>query len=416
MSCPLEFEIVKIPGFFVITIMKTYEYKGYDSAGHACKGLVEAESVKNAREKLALSGILAERLSQTGRHVRFPVSTRAMVYREISTLLGAGLTLVRALDVLIESAEMGTSNVLLAGVRDKVKEGESLANALSEASHSMTSYERAIIESAEKSATVELMLERLACFLEEQQEINDKIQAALIYPSIVVTMGICVAVLMLGFLLPRTNKILDGSEMILPWLTRFMVQSGQLMMKWGWLLLVGIFVASGYLRNRLKSDSDFKVRWDKALFNLPLWGRGYTILVNLRFSRTLSILLGGGVSLMEGLALAGRATGSAWIGSLAEAGAESVRHGSSLSDVIRKIGPFSSSLAEWIQVGEASGGLDRILDSAGDRYQARWNRFVSTSISFLEPVLILLIGGFVLLVTLSILLPIMALTRMTGGV
>lgn len=391
--------------------MKTYEYKGYDANGHVNKGLIEAMSVKDAREKLAVAGILAERVSQSGRHFRFPAETRAMVYHELSSLLGAGLPLVRSLDILIESPEMDCQHILLAGVRDRVKEGSSLADALADASDSLTACERAIIESAEKSATVEFMLERLAKFLEEQQKLHDRVQTALIYPSIVVAVGVCVAVLMLGLLVPRTHKLLVGTNVVLPGLTQFMMSLGSLILKWGWVAAAGVIGGVLYLKHKLKHDHGFCARWDRALFKIPLWGKGYTILVNLRFSRTLAILLSGGVSLIEGIALAGRATGSPWISQLTEEGAEQLRHGNSLSNVIQKIEPLSASLAGWIRAGEASGGLERLLENASDRYQAYWNRFAGKSISFLEPVIILVIGGFVLLITVSVLLPIVSLTR-----
>lgn len=390
--------------------MKTYEYRGFDQAGHSCRGLIEALSIKNAREKLAEDGILAERLSLTGRRLRFPLDVRVMVYRELSSLLTAGLPLVRALDILIQSPEINDSRILLAGIRDRVREGTTLASAFSDASSSVTAFECAIIEAAERSATVELMLERLARFLEEQGKLRERIKSALIYPSIVLTVGIFVAVLMLGVLVPRARDILLDSNTPLPALTQFMIGLGSWLM-WGLLLvplLAGFFL---YLRGRLSRDADFRVRWDRRLFSIPLWGRGYTILVNMRFARTLSILLHGGISLIDGLVLAARATGSAWVERLATRETESVRHGSSLSDAVRRIVPLSLSLPGLIQVGEASGGLEKLLDSAGKRYQDHWDRFSGRCLSFLEPLLILFIGGFVLLVTLAVLLPVLSLSK-----
>lgn len=391
--------------------MKTYEYRGFDENGRACKGLVEALSIKDTREKLAADGILAERVSVTGQRLRFPADVRAVVYRELSSLLGAGLPLVRALDTLIQSPETGGSRVLLAGVRDRVKEGAPLAHALSEASSSITMFERAIIEVAERSATVELMLERLASFLEEQERLRGRIQGALIYPSIVLAVGICVAIVMLALLVPRARDMLADTGMPLPALTRFVIGFGGFMIKWGLLLAGALIAMFFYVRHRLSHDADFRVQCNRRLFSVPLLGRGYRILVNLRFSRTLLILLHSGISIIDSLILAGRATGSAWIARLAETEAGSVRHGSSLSDAVRRIPPLSSSLPGWIQIGEASGGLERLLESAGQRYQEHWDRFVGKCLGFLEPVLILLIGGFVLLVTLSVLLPVLSLSQ-----
>jgi len=394
--------------------MKTYGYRGFDRAGRVCRGLVEALNVKEAREKLAAEGTLAERITLSGRRMNFPAEGRAIVYRELSALLGAGVPLVRALDNLIQSPELGPVHLLLAGVRDRVREGMPLAAALGEASGSVSAFETAIIDAAERSATVEATLERLASFLEEQERLREKVQAALIYPLIVLSMGICVAVVMLGLLLPRARNIVEGGQMTLPALTRFMIAFGALTMRWGLAALLAGSLAVAWLRMRLKRDPRWREQWDRRMLGLPFFGRGYTLLVNLRFARTLGILLGGGVSLIESVVLAGRATGSEYTSGRAKEAAEAVRHGSSLADAVRNIPPLADSLPGWLQIGEASGDLQRLLDSAARRYQAQWERFVARGLSILEPALILVIGGFVLLVTVSVLLPILSLTRAVG--
>ena len=394
--------------------MKAYEYRGFDDGGRVCKGLIDAMSVKDAREKLARNRILADRVSLTGRQLKFPSEQRSMVYRELSALLGAGMPLVRALDVLIQSPEMGESAVLLAGVRDRVREGAALADAISRASESVTAFEKAIIEAAEKSATVEPMLERLAAFLDEQGKLRDRIQGALIYPAIIMTVGICVAILMLGLLVPRARDILAGSNIPLPALTRGMIAFGTRLLAWGPAAIALAIAGVWAIRRRLRREPDFRRRWNRQLFGLPVFGKGYTLLVSLRFARTLEIMVHGGVSVIDALVFAGRATGSPWIAHLAEVEADAVRHGSSLSDAVRRIPPLAASLPGWIQIGEASGGLERLLGSAGQRYQDHWDRFIARGMSFLEPVLILVIGGFVLLVTLSVLLPVLSLSRAIG--
>jgi general secretion pathway protein F len=395
--------------------MKTYEYRGLDARGHACRGLVEALSVKEARDRLARQGVLADRVFLTGRRKKLGASSRAVLYHELSVLLGAGLPLVRSLDILIQSPDMRDTSGLLAGVRDRVREGGTLAGALAEASQSTTPFEQAIIQVAERSGTLELMLDRLGKFLDEQERVRERVHGALIYPAIVVTVGICVAILMMGLLIPRAGALLADSRAALPPLTVFMIRLGRLAARWGWVAAAAAAVAAARARHVLRASEDARCRWDRMLFRVPLVGKGYAILALLRFSRTLAILLHGGVSVMEGLALAGRATGSVWVSRMAETEAEAVRHGSSLSEAVRRIPPLAASLPGWIEVGEASGGLERLLESAGRRYQDQWDRFVSRSLSVLEPALILLIGGFVLLVTLSVLLPIISLTRTLGG-
>jgi len=393
--------------------MKTYEYRGFDMAGRGSRGLVEALSIKNARERLAADGILAERLALTGRKLKLPLEARSAMYRELGALLAAGIPLDDAFELLMGSEGPARAHNLIAGMRDKVREGASLADALGEASDSVTPFERSIVEAAERSATVESMLDQLADFLDDQQNIRERVQAALIYPSIVVTVGICVAILMLGLLIPRAGEMAAGAE--LPALTVFMVALGAWLKKWGLLLLAAVAAGIAWFRARLRRLPLFRRRWERCLLRLPLFGKGYGLLVNLRFCRTLAILIRGGVSIMEAFSLAGRATGSRWVAARAAEESESLRHGSRLSDAVARIAPLAESVPGWIRVGEAGGDLARLLEHAGTRYQNRWDRFVRRTLSFVEPAIILVIGGFVLLVTLAVLLPVISLTRSIGG-
>jgi general secretion pathway protein F len=184
----------------------------------------------------------------------------------------------------------------------------------------------------------------------------------------------------------------------------------------GWPVLVLLVIMLVMLGRRLlQRGSAFRLRADRWLYALPGFGRGYRLLVNMRFARTLSILVGGGVSPMQGLRLAGRATGSVWVEAGSEAGALEVEHGTRLSDAVQAMPALAGTLPGWIRVGEASGELERLLESAARRFETTWERFLQRWLAVVEPILIVLIGGFVLLVTLSVLLPILNLSRAVGS-
>jgi general secretion pathway protein F len=359
---------------------------------------------------------IAGALLSVRRGTSFKAESRVAYYRELGVLLGAGLPLVSAMEILMESPELGVSPSLLAGVRDRIREGASLAVALSTMAPHIKPYEKAILEVGEKSGNLEAMLERLALFLEEQEQLREKIISALIYPGIIFTFAIIVAIVLLGFVVPAAASVIteQSDKLQLPLLTRFMMTLGRgLLFGVPLALLAGLFGRS-YLKQRMATEPALRYRFDQWVFQTPLVGRGYTIAVNLRCARTLSILLQGGVGLVDAMALAGRSTGSAWVAHLMQAEAESIRHGSSLADAMRRIPPLARSLPAWIQAGEASGALERLLDTAGNAYQHQWNRYVSRTLSWLEPVLIISIGIFVLLVTLSVLLPIISLNQTLG--
>ena len=394
--------------------MKTYEYKGFTADGKADRGLVEALSIKEAREKLASSGVLAERIQTTGRRLRFPVTTRATVYRELSSLLNAGVPLSRALDILIDSPHAQNARALLAGVRDRVREGAALADAVYDASHSVTEYEQSVLLAGEESATMAEVLDRLAGYLEEQERLKERIRSALIYPSIVVVLGVIVAGIMLWVLVPRAKELLLDSGQPLPSLTRWMIALANGFITWLPMLIIIAILVAFLFRFQMNRNEQFRRRWDRLMFAWPVWGKGYVMLVCMRFARTLAMLMHGGVSLIDSVRLAGKATGSCWVNSLVDEQVDAVRDGARLSQAIATIPPLAGTLPGWIQIGEESGNVGGMMEHAGARYEERWERFLERALELLAPVLMLLIGGFVLLVTLSLLLPIIAITRSVG--
>ncbi|MCG2661128.1 MAG: type II secretion system F family protein [Kiritimatiellae bacterium] len=400
--------------------MKTFEYRGFDGTGQTHKGLVEALDIKQAREKLAGDGLLAENIVPAGESKRarflfrpsaFAVDERTMFYRELVALLRAGLPLVAALDVLVQSPDMGTTRPIMAALRDKIKEGASLAAALSRASRTVSSYEKAVIAAGERAASLDTVLERLADFMDEQARLRDRFVTALIYPAIIFFVAIAIAIGLLGFGIPRIgNLLMEDSHVALPLLTRCMIRFGSLFMHAGLPAVALALVGAVFWWRSMALDPEKARDFNRRLFGIPVIGPGYTILVSLRFARTLALLINGGVSLIDSLPLAGEATGSRWVAERVAAEADAVRHGRSLADMLRRIPPFGS-LFGWVQVGEASGALARMLDSAADRLQQQWDRFLTRRMNMLEPVLILIIGVFVLLVVLAVLLPILTLNQ-----
>lgn len=399
--------------------MITFEYRGFDSLGRVRNGLIEAADLKQAREKLVEGGVLPELVAPAGRTRRFrgrrfrrglSMESRSSFYRELLSLLRAGLPLVRALDILIQSPETGHARSVFALARDRIKEGASLADALADAGASVNAFEKAAISAGERAGVLDAALENLAVFLEEQSRLRDSVVTALIYPALVVTLAVAIAVGLLGFAVPRIGGlILEETSAPLPLLTRAMIGIGEFLAMFGPLLLAVVAAGVFLGRRRIRRDPSLTIAADRLLFLIPALGRAYTLLVNLRFARTLSLLLGGDITLIEGMKLAGAATGSPWVNHMLEKEAESVRHGCTLAEALRRVPPLSESLARWTQVGESGGQLPELLESAGQRFMQQWERFISRFTALLEPALIVAVSAFVLLVVLSVLLPIMSL-------
>ncbi len=399
--------------------MKTFAYRGYDVGGQAVRGLIEALDIKDARERLSGQGVLAEKVdavsgaatSGSGRSRSPGVGVRSQMFEELGALLKAGLPLSDALDAMLRGTADRDLAFRLAGVRDRVVDGSGLAGALIAAGFEMTAYERALLETGERTGGLGECVERLAAFLEEQRRVMERIRSSLVYPSIVLGLSFIIAAGMLGFVLPSLSKLFTESRIELPWLTRALIGFGTLFSRWGlpalFALGVGVFTARSWL---LGSDERLGTL-NRMLFSIPSVGRVLRDLACFRFAGTLAMLLRGGVQLVEAFVLAGSATGSRWIQSLAATGAEEIRHGGSVSRALRQIPPLSRGLPEWVQAGEAGGDLPGLLEKASARFEHQWQQSVSRVVGLVEPILIIGVGIFVLLVSLAVLMPILSLNR-----
>ena len=334
-----------------------------------------------------------------------------MFYRELAALLGSGVALVPALDVILQAPELDQARTLLAAVRDAVREGQSLRAALAAASAQVTPFEQAVVEVGERTGGMAEALARLATFLEEQEKLREKLATALLYPAVVVSLAVIIGGLVLAFMLPLVGRMFAEAQLDLPLLTRVLLGSGRALGRTLLLLAAGGVAGGAALRRRLRTDADLRLRVDRRIFALPLVGAGWRNLASLRFVRVLGLLLERGVGLIESVPLAGRASGSAWLADCARRETDAMGQGKPLVEVIRGIRPLHPSLAAWVQAGEAGGNLIGLLDNAAQRFQQRWERLASRGMLVLEIGLTVAVGLFVALIALAVLLPVLQMNK-----
>ena len=399
--------------------MTTFEFKGYDAAGRAQSGLIEAADLKDARKRLAARGILPENLQTAtgtaGRKTRkaavFSAEVRTMFYRELAALLGSGVALVPALDVILQAPELNQARTLLAAARDAVREGRPLSAAMAAVSPQVTPFEQAVMEVGERTGGMNAALERLATFLEEQEKLREKLLTSLLYPCVVVTLAVVIGGLVLVFLLPMVQRLFTEAHLQLPLLTKIMLAGGRTLGALLLLLAAAAAAGSAWFRRRLQADADLRLRVDRRVFSIPLIGGGWRNLASLRFVRVLGLLLERGVGLIESVPMAGRASGSAWLADCARRETEAMGQGKPLVEVIRGIRPLHPSLAAWVQAGEAGGNLTGLLDNAAQRFQQSWDRLANRGMMVLEIGMTLVVGLFVTLIALAVLLPILQMNK-----
>ncbi len=396
--------------------MKTFLYRGYDKSGVRARGMVEALHAKDAREKLAARGILTEDLATSSARAaadrgRFTAEKRAALYREIGALLRAGVPVVAALDLLMDAHPDSRAGRILAGLRDRVREGESFAVAMPGVMPEISTFEVALLQGGQRTGKLGEMLDQMASYLEEETRLRSGILSALLYPLLVVALALVVGIIMITAILPRLAGLFAESGVALPATTKILIWFGGAGRVPAILALVAFALAVFGVFYRFKRSAR-RAHWERHFRRLPLIGQGYRLVVTIRFVRTLVMLLRGGVALVDALPLAARATGSDWLAAEMQRGSESVRQGRSVPEVLAESPWIGNSLPAWYRAGEASGDLTGLLDQAARRYQEQWETLLQRFIRLVEPILIIAVGVVVLIVALAILQPILSLNQL----
>ncbi|MGI5869210.1 MAG: type II secretion system F family protein [Kiritimatiellia bacterium] len=393
--------------------MATYDYSGYKADGSSCRGRIEAASAKEALRRLADVGVFAESVRPLGVSAPLGVSRRASIYRELGALLGAGLPMDRALGLMMGSEDAAVSSAL-AVVMSGVREGRRLADSVAAACDGMQAHERAALTAAEHSATLPAMLPKVADILESQEQVRERIRSALVYPTFVLVLGVVIATVMLGVVVPRTSAMLADSGLELPTASRLAVAVAKGFAVASVALAVALFAAWAAARRSAARSRGRAVAIDRFLLRLPFM-RAAHALAGMRFASTLSALTRSGMPVVDALPIAGASTGRPWIGRCVEEQAEAVRNGQSLSSAISALPHIGREIGDWVRVGEAGGCLEAMLDAAAGRLQREWDRALTRRLALLEPAILAAVGLFVLVLALALILPVVGMARAIGA-
>lgn len=395
--------------------MKTFAYRGYTVSGARTAGLVEALNPKEAREKLAARGILPEALEPAGQRMRsrrrrVSLSDRSAFYREYAALLRAGVPAVAALELMAAGRSVAGLDETLSALRDRLRGGESLSTAWPEVAGGIDRFEEALLESGQRAGRLPDALLQAAEYLEEETRIRGELASALLYPLMVATVALVAALTMLLAVLPRLNALFADAGIAFPPSTRALLWLGR-EGRWVIVTVILLFLFAGVLIARLWRDPAQAPTLERLALRAPVVRSAFRQFATARFCRTLSLLIRGGVPLVDALPLAGRASGSALVTRALEAGSAAVRRGQSIAAALLACPILGETVTPWYRAGEAAGDLPGLLEQAARRYQLQWERFIQRLGRLLEPLLIVLVGGFVLLVALGLLQPLLSLNQ-----
>ena len=399
--------------------MEAFQYQALDSAGRTVAGIVQAETARQARSQLRAQGLLPSEIGPVRARERagqvwargISSSELSLVTRQMATLLDSGLTMEQALNALIEEAAEPLTREVLTGVKTEVTAGAPLAGALGAYAKSFPDFYRALVHGGEESGALSTVLQHLADYLDARQALRQKTSLALLYPILVTTVAITIVTGLLIYVVPQVVQVFQQSRQSLPLLTRAMIAlSDFLRMAWPY-LLTAIALAIAGARAALRREGTRR-RWHAFLLRLPWLGALVRGVNTSRFASTLAILVGGGVPLLDALTSGGRVMTNRVMRDAVERTIERVREGTSLARALGETHVFPPLLVHMVASGEASGKLEQMLERAARLETQALERRLAVFLTLLEPVMILLMGGVVLMIVLAILLPIIEINQL----
>jgi general secretion pathway protein F len=407
--------------------MAGFRYEALAATGRVQKGVIESDNARQARAWLREQGLTpveVEPIAQgtpegrgqksaaprrTGLR-RLSASALALITRQLSTLLGAGLTVEQTMNALIEQAESEGQRQLLAAIRSDVLAGQPLARSLANQKNIFPEVYRTLVDAGERSGKLPEVLMRLADYTEDREVLRGKVQLAFIYPALVTLVAICVVTGLLTYVVPQVVKVFQNTNQTLPFLTRAMIWTSDAL-RHGWPFIIGAIVAVVLVFRSLMKFPATRSRWQRMLLKLPLVGPLYRGMNVARLASTLAILVGSRVPLLTSLkAGTGVVTAIPMRDALDEAG-QRVQEGASLSRALAVSKLFPALMVHMIASGEASGRLAEMLERTATQQSRELERRIDAFVTLLEPLMILVMGGVVLVIVLAILLPIFELNQ-----
>ena len=409
--------------------MPVYSFKALTSDGVSRKGIIEADTAKNARAALRAQALVpldvelvasgSQKAGTTGTGLNrqlwsqrvFSATALAIWTRQIAGLVVAWLPLERALTALSDEAETQPQRHLVAGLRAEVNGGTAFAVALSQHPREFPATYCAVVGAGEQSGDLGVVLERLADDLEQSQELKSQLVGAALYPAIVTLVAIAIVMFLLGYVVPQVAQVFAGSKRALPLLTVLMLGLAGFVRNQGWLILFAIFLIALIARIGWARES-FREKFDVMWLNVPILGKlasGYNAA---RFASTLAMLSAAGVPILKALQAAAETLSNRAMRADALDALALVREGAPLASAMAQKKRFPGLLSMFARLGEQTGQLPLMLDRAARQLSTQVQRRALQLATLLEPLLIVAMGLVVMLIVLAVMLPIIQLNQL----
>jgi general secretion pathway protein F len=408
--------------------MPLYRYKAVTSAGELATGELDAANEAAMVERLRDQGLMPMHIGvASGAAVPRGAKPRRRLFesktvsrdqvigitRELATLLNAGLPLDRALEMLIGLALAPPVAALLQGLRDDVRGGKALSQALDARRETFSRFYVNIVRAGEAGGALGVVLARLAETMERNKELRENVKSALIYPTILIGVAALSVVVLLIFVVPQFEQTFSQAGKALPLPTAIVVFLGGFFRRWWWAVALGIAAALWLFRGTLKRPA-VRRRWDARVLRLPLVGDLVTKVEVARFARTLATLLRNGVTLLAGLAIVKDTMGNGVLASALDGVTARLREGKGFGRPLAETGLYPRLASQLILVGEESGRLEEMLGRVADIYDREVQLAIKRFLAILEPALILTLAVAIGGIVFAILLGVMGMSELVG--
>lgn len=403
--------------------MPTFRYKAVSADGEIIQGQMEAVSDKEVISRLQSDGNVPISAEQSGQGSAGPLldflsgnrrvtqKDTGMLTQQLATLLGAGLPLDRGLQILEDLADSEPLLKLIKGIRDQVRSGSSLSDALESRHGVFPRMYINMVRGGEAGGTLESTLARLAAYMKSSKELRDSVVSALIYPALLVILAIGSLMVLLAYVVPQFTPIFEELGEGLPLITQVVLLVGRILQGYWWAVGLGIFAVFAYFRQQM-ANPDSRLRWDRRLLRSRITGPLVSKMEMARLARTIGTLLSNGVPLLTSLSIGKSVLSNTVMAEGVESATKEVKTGDSLAHALAATDVFPKLALQMISVGEETGRLDTMLNDVADAYDVEVKTTVDRLMALLVPILTLVLAVMIAMIIIAVMLPILQVTEL----
>ena len=393
--------------------MPNFNYTIRDAKGQTRSGKVEAPNAEELRKRLQAEGLQVLEVTEDRKAPRVPaggygrvkLTDLAIFARQFSTMLDAGVSLIRCLDVLQAQTNNARLRKILMDLSARVESGESLSRSMARHPKAFSQLIIGLIRAGEVGGVLEESLQRIAGFLEKDVELRRKIRSALTYPVIVLLAAIGIVIFLVSWLVPQFAQLFrELGIQNLPAPTQFLVDLSALFTQRWYVVIIAVVAILIAYKLFVSTRVGRRVA-DRVKLRVPVFGPLHHKIVMARFSRTMGTLLASGVPILQAMETVAGVVGNSVVSDAVIESRARIREGEKIADPLQRSKMFPPMVVHMVSVGEESGSLDHMLNKIADFYENEVEMTIATLTASIEPVMIVLLGVIVLFIVISMFLP-----------